>query len=109
MNKYMLLYLAPVDAWQQMANTAPEEAQKQMALWEAWFKKQGSAVVEMGSPLGNGQNFTANGSGTTTQAKVAGYSVMEAAAMDNIQAMLGDHPHLALPGSSIEVLEMASM
>ena len=55
MAKYMLLYLSPVSAEQQM-NVSPEEMQKGMEPWMAWFGKLGSAILDGGQPLGQGAN-----------------------------------------------------
>lgn len=108
MNKYMVLYLAPIDAAQQMQNATPEQAAEGMALWEAWFAKNGAAIIEGGAPLGKGRRFTPSDS-APAQTTVAGYSVLQAADMDSIQAILKGHPHYLMPGASIEVLEIMPM
>ena len=58
MAKFMLLYMSPVSPDEMMANASPEEMQKVMEPWMAWFGKMGSAFVDVGAPLGHGSNLT---------------------------------------------------
>jgi hypothetical protein len=37
---------------------------------------------------------------------VAGYSILEAGSADEVESILFGHPHLSMPGASIEVLEI---
>src|SRR5204863_828696 len=104
MTKFMLLYLSPVGAEQQMANASPEEMQKGMEPWMAWFGKMGSAVVDGGTPLGGGANLTKSGA-ADRKTQVAGYSVIEADDMNAAKSMVEDHPHCMAPGGSVEILE----
>jgi hypothetical protein len=107
-SKFMLLYISPLSAEQQMANASPEETQKGMEPWMAWFGKMGSAIVDGGAPLVAGANVTASGSsGRKTQ--IAGYSIIEAADLNAAKGMLAGHPHLMDPGNSIEVVETMPM
>ena len=108
MNKYMVLYLAPVTADDMWQNISAEESEGIMALWMAWFKKHEDAILEGGSPLGNGMNFTKTGR-SNPQSQATGYNIMQAADLNSAQAMLSDHPHYMVPGASIDVLEMMSM
>jgi len=39
MKKYIVLYTAPVEASQQMAQASPEEQAKGMEAWMQWAKK----------------------------------------------------------------------
>ena len=107
MKKFMILYLAPVTAGQQM-NVSPEEIKKGMEPWLAWFNKCGKAIVDGGTPLANGIHFTKNGS-SKGQTQVTGYSIVQAKDMEAVKAMLTDHPHFMLPKASVEVFEMMPM
>jgi hypothetical protein len=40
---------------------------------------------------------------------VGGYSILEAGSAEEVETILEGHPHLSLPGSSIEVLELLPM
>ena len=57
----MVLYMAPVAAEEQM-NVSPEEMKKGMEPWNAWYKKCGKAIVDMGAPLGKGMCLDKKGS-----------------------------------------------
>lgn len=107
MKKFMILYLAPVTAEQQM-NVSPEEMKKGMEPWLAWFNKYDKAIVDGGTPLVNGMHFTKNGS-SKGQTQVNGYSVVQAEDIEAVKAMLAGHPHFMMPEASVEVFEMMPM
>jgi hypothetical protein len=107
MKKFLILYMAPVSAEQQM-NVSPEYMKKGMEPWMAWYQKQGKAIVDVGAPLGKGTHFTKTGS-SKGQTEVTGYSIVQTKDLDAVKAMLSGHPHSMLPKASIEVLEIMSM
>lgn len=101
MKKFLVLYRAPVSAQEQMAKATPEQAKSGMDAWMAWAKRAGSAIVDMGSPVGNSQHL----GGVATAGDIAGFSILQAAGMAEAKKVLDGHPHLQMPGFSIEVLE----
>jgi hypothetical protein len=107
LKKFMVLYMAPVSAEVQM-NVSPEEMKKGMDTWNAWYKKCGKAIVDMGAPLGKGACLDKKGS-AKGQTQVTGYTIIQAKDMEAAKAMLIDHPHFMLPKASIEVLEIMPM
>ena len=107
MKKFMILYMAPVSAEQQV-NVSAEEMKKGMEPWLAWFKKCGKAIIDQGNPLGNGVNITKTAS-SKGKTQVTGYSIVQATDIEAAKAMVKDHPHLMLPKASIEVLEIMPM
>ena len=109
MDKFVLLYLSPVTAEQQMSSQmSPEAGRKAMDAWMAWYKKAGSAVLDQGTPLGNGKSLSNMGE-AMRQTKVAGYSIVQAKDIDAVEKMLKGHPHLIMPGASIEIMESMPM
>jgi hypothetical protein len=40
---------------------------------------------------------------------VCGYSILEAGSAEEVETILDGHPHLTMPGGSIEVLELIPM
>jgi len=64
----------------------------------------GDAVVDLGMPLGNGRAVSKAGV-ANEKSQIVGFSILEGESMDEIAALLKDHPHLHLPGSTIKVLE----
>lgn len=106
MAKFMILYRSSTTAREQMANATPEQMKAGMDAWMAWAGKAGEAVVDLGAPLGSAGHVGAGASGA---ADLSGYSILQADSAQAIEAILDGHPHLEMPGSSIEVLEMLSM
>jgi hypothetical protein len=104
MKKFVVLYQAPVSAMEQMAKASPEQAKAGMDAWMSWAKKAGSAIVDLGMPLGNGSSL-GKGSTAKSTSTVAGYSVLQADSMQAVTKILDGHPHLMMPGATIEVLE----
>jgi hypothetical protein len=103
----MVLYMAPVSAEAQM-NVSSEEMKNGMEPWNAWYKKCGKAIVDMGAPLGKGSCLDKKGSSKGVT-QVTGYSIIQAKDMDAVKAMLTDHPHLMMPKASMEILEVMPM
>lgn len=108
MKKFLVLYMAPMSGADQMKGVSPDDAQKGMEPWIAWYNKAGSAIVEPGAPLGESEHV-----GETTHPKspvhVSGYTVIQAEDMTSAKKVLDGHPHLTMPNSCIEVLEMMPM
>ena len=108
MKQFLLLYLSPVSAEQQMQNASPEDMQKGMEPWVKWFDAQKQAIVEQGAPTGNEMNVTKAGS-SKPSTYIGGYSIVQAADLDAVKTLLSDHPHFMMEGNSIEVLELMPM
>jgi hypothetical protein len=98
MSKFVLLYQGGTQP------QSPDEGEKVMTAWMGWFASAGSAIVDAGNAFGA---ETAVGSAIAPSG-VNGYSVVEAADLDAVTGMLGDHPHLAA-GGRIEVHATAEM
>ena len=61
----------------------PEEGQRLMAAWNAWYEKMGSAVVDGGAPVGKSVTVTATGIENNGGANpISGYTIVSAADMD---------------------------
>lgn len=88
-----------------MKNASPEDMKKGMESWMAWAKRCGDGLVDMGTPLGNGQKVTKSGSMPSNK-DVVGYSILQAENMEVAKALLQGHPHLEwADGCEIEVHE----
>lgn len=104
MKKFVVLYFAQHSAQEQMAESSPEAAQEGMKAWMEWAGRAGDGIVDMGSPLGSGVEITATGTSEATTG-VAGYGIIQAEDLAGAQALLDGHPHLMMPGASIQVYE----
>ena len=106
MKKFIVLYHAPKDAMEQTSALSPEEQAEGMALWMKWAKKCGGYLVDLGSPLVNGQRLSPENKSTPSEKQVAGYSILQADNMEDAVKLLQDHPHLGWNAAcSIEVHE----
>jgi len=108
MGRYLVLYNSPTSAAEMMASVTPEQAEAGMAEWTAWAEKNGTAIVDLGVPLGDALHLapgsTAAGAGTAT-----GYSIIEADSLDAAAKVLEDHPHFHTPDGTIDVVEFLPM
>ena len=104
MTKFIVLYRSALSARDQMASATPEQAKAGMEAWMAWAGKAGDAIVDLGAPLEGAAQIGA-GSTAGGQAQITGYSILQAESVDALASILDAHPHLQMPGSSIEVLE----
>jgi hypothetical protein len=110
MTKYLLLYMSAISPEEQIANASPEEGQAGMEAWMSWANRAGSAVVDLGSPIGASGTVGASGAeGAPRDGYVGGFSIMQAESADALRDLLADHPHLQLDGSTIEYFEFLDL
>lgn len=102
MPKYLVLYRSLRTAGEQMAAGSPEEMQASLDAWMAWGGSAGSHLVDFGSPTMPTSDADPGPAGW-----IGGYSIMEAGDIDELQALLAEHPHKH--DGSIEVLQMLDM
>lgn len=110
MSKYIVIYHAPPEALAGMADATPEQQAEGMKPWMAWAEKCGSQLVDMGTPLMGGQRLSPDGGSSASDKQVCGFSILEAANMDEAKSLLQGHPHLLWTGGcTIEVHESIPM
>jgi hypothetical protein len=107
MKKFLVTYHAPVNAMEQTTNVPPEQMAKGMELWMNWAKRCGDKLLDMGSPLVNGQSLHPDGSVHKSTKQVCGYSIVQAENMDEAKGLMAGHPHTSgwSPDATIEVHE----
>lgn len=105
MSRYLLLYTGGGGM-----EADPEEQQKIMEEWGAWYGKLGEAVVDGGAPFGASKNLTGNGvgDGPLGDTPATGYTVIEASSLDAAADASKDHPHLD-HGGQVQVFECIDM
>ncbi len=54
MSKYLVIYHAPAEAMEMMANATEEQKAEGMKPWMAWAEKCGSHLIDLGTPLVGG-------------------------------------------------------
>jgi hypothetical protein len=102
MKKFLVLYRSNVSAGAQMASATPEQAKAGMDAWMAWASKAGAGIVDMGAPVDRRAALGADPGG----AAVSGYGLVQADTPDAARRLMDGHPHLQMPGASIELLEV---
>jgi hypothetical protein len=107
--KFLVLYRSTVSAADQMAASTPEQGKAEMEAWMQWAQRAGTAIVDLGSPLGSPRRFTGPTVSSPGDAQIGGYSILQAADDAALQALLAGHPHFRAPGATIETSEFLPM
>jgi len=104
MGKYMMIYKGEAT---DMSEMSEEQAGEVMAKWGTWMEKVGGALSDVGAPFGTGVSVVDNGT-TGSPLSLTGYSIVEAADLDEAQALSNDHPYLSEGNGnySIEIFEL---
>jgi hypothetical protein len=106
MAKFVVIYSGGMG----MAAT-PEEQERIMGEWGAWYGKMGPSIVDGGNPFGASKSIpaagaaAADGSGATP---ATGYTIINAESLDAAAAACADHPHLN-HGGQVQVFETIDM
>ena len=108
MTKFMALYMAPQAAIDQMMKMPPAAMKEGMAAWNKWYDVHKKDVAEMGAPLGKTKTVTGKGV-SDTKNEITGYTVVEAPSHAAAAKLFVGHPHLQMPGASIDVVEVTKM
>jgi len=107
MKKFLVLYKASTEAFQQMMKSATPEQQKAgMEAWMKWSKQAASSIVDMGGPLGKSVSVAKGGAVSPVVNDLGGFSIMQAESKEALAASMKDHPHFMMPASSIEIVEL---
>ena len=110
MPKYLVLYNSPTPAAKMMANSTPEQMQAGLKMWTDWSNKVGGALVDFGNPLDEGKRVDEKSSVSDSDSQATGFSIIEAASLDDAVKLVEGHPHLHTPGgASIDVLPFIQM
>src|SRR3989344_1996092 len=105
MAKYIVLYMVPVGAMDEMMKNATQEQKAaSMAAGMKWGEAHKGEITDMGMPLGKNQRATTAG-GEDVRNELGGYSFVEADSHEAAAAVFADSPHLQMPGAYIEVVE----
>jgi len=92
-------------------SATPEEQERIMAEWGAWYGKLGASIIDGGNPFGASKHIAsagdaaADGPGTVA---ATGYTIIDAGSLDAAAAACADHPHLN-HGGQVHVFEAIEM
>ncbi|HEX4303375.1 MAG TPA: hypothetical protein VHZ78_11315 [Rhizomicrobium sp.] len=78
---------------------SPEEGKALMNDWMAYFARMGDKFADPGAPIGPQQTV-----GHGSKVAVAGYTIVNAASLEDAVKLTDGHPHLKA-GGTIEVCE----
>ena len=102
MAKFVYLYTGG-----QMAAT-PQDQEKAMQEWGAWFATLGDSVTDMGTPFGSSATVSQDGTTEGGTSRAGGYSIVSADSLDDASARTKGCPVLA-GGGTVEVYEAIEM
>jgi hypothetical protein len=107
MKKFLVLYMASgTDIETMMKNSTPEQQKKGMEAWMKWMGDNKASLVDGGAPVGKSKKVDSKGA-SDTKNDVCGYSIVQAGTAEGAAKLFGkDHPHLQMPGSWVEVIEV---
>jgi hypothetical protein len=113
MKKFVVLYRVPVETMQEWRKTAsPEEmkaqGEKLGAEMMAWTKKNEKSLADKGLPLGKTKRMSAKGVEDTAN-DLNYYCVVEAESVEAVVDMFKDNPHLQIPTSFLDIMEVPHM
>ncbi|MET8423854.1 hypothetical protein [Nocardia sp. NPDC004860] len=100
MTKFLVIYKSDQSARERMAQTTAEAQAAGMKAWMDWAGRAGSAIVDLGSPLGPG-SLNADGG-------IGGFSILQADSSEALQEVLKGHPHTEW-GGTIDIYEFLAM
>ena len=105
MSKFVFTYHAPMTPAEATPPT-PEQLDAVMQQWNTWAATVGDRMVDFGTPLAGGVRVAPGGATAPSERQVVGYTILEAASLDEALELARTHPHLNMPGGcEIEVHE----
>ena len=111
MEKFFVLFLAPLAALDEWSKTDPvlrKSAEVKMEEeWRMWMQQNASSVGETAG-AGKTKRITSEGI-TDVRNEVMLFSQVQARSHEEAAALFTNHPHLQIPGSSIEVMVVSPM
>jgi hypothetical protein len=109
--KFLVMYLAPVAVMAEWAKTDPAvrkaAEEKMRADWNAWMAEN-AKHISLTEAAGKTKLVTSQGT-SDTKNDIMLYSVVEAESQDEAARIFSKHPHLTIPQSSIQVMEVRSL
>ncbi|MGA3156314.1 MAG: hypothetical protein ABSE43_01950 [Steroidobacteraceae bacterium] len=108
LKKFMVLYLVPPDVMANWAKTDPavrkDAEQKMQGDWQRWMGEH-AKMFSITEAAGKTKAVT-SGSVADARNDILLYSFVEAESQDVAAQAFASHPHLTIPQSSIQVMEV---
>ncbi|MDQ6916310.1 MAG: hypothetical protein M3023_00635 [Pseudomonadota bacterium] len=112
MKKFLVTYLAPASVIEEWKKTEPEkrkaDEQKMQGEWKKWMSDHAKIFADAGAGVGKTKRVTAQGA-SDAKNDIMLYAIVEADSHEAAAKTFEGHPHLQIPQSSIEVMEIHSL
>jgi hypothetical protein len=109
--KFLALYLVPASVMEAWSTTDPKERkaaeEKMKRDWGTWMGGHSKMVISTDA-AGKTKRVTSSGV-SDTKNDIILYSIVEAESHEAAAKLFENHPHLQIPQSSIEVVEIRPM
>ena len=111
MKKFLVLYLIPATVTDEWAKTDPEKRkpaeEKMRAEWGEWMGAHARMII---STEAGGKTKQVTSTGVSdTRNDIMLYSIVEAESHEAAAKSFENHPHLQIPQSSIQIMEIRPM
>jgi hypothetical protein len=109
MKKFLVTYLAPASVIDEWKKTEPEKRkqaeQKMQSEWKKWMSDHSKIFADTGAGVGKTKRVTGQGT-VDTRNDIMLFGIVEAESHEAAARTFESHPHLQIPQSSIEVMEI---
>ena len=109
MKKFLVTYLVPASVIDDWKKTEPEKRkqaeEKMQGEWRQWMIDHTKMFVDKGGAVGKTKSATAQGI-SDKRNEIMLYAIVEAESHEAAAKTFEGHPHLQIPQSSIEVMEI---
>jgi len=109
MNKFLVLYLAPVSVLEEWKKTEPQKRkaaeEKMQQEWKKWTSDHAKMFADMGAGVGKTKRVASRGFADIKN-DIMLYALVEAESHEAAARSFESHPHLQIPESSIEIMEL---
>jgi len=112
MKRFLVTYLAPASVLAEWKKTDPDTRKaaqgKMQAEWKQWMSDHANMFADVGAGVGKTKRVTGQGT-SDSKNDIMLYSVVEAESHEAAAKSFEAHPHLQIPQSSIEIMEMHAL
>jgi len=112
MKRFLVTYLAPasvIDDWKKTDPGTRKAAEEKMQTdWKKWMSDHSNIFADVGAGVGKTTAVTQKGI-SDRRNEVMLYSVVQAESHEAAAKSFEGHPHLQIPQSSIEVMEIHAL
>ena len=109
MKKFLVAYLAPasvIEEWKKTDADKRKVAEEKMKNeWTKWMTDHGKMFADRGAGVGKTKLVTSQGV-SDTKNDIMLYSIVDAESNEAAAKSFENHPHLQIPQSSIEIMEI---